>query len=321
MRIDNGSGKGLIEAVRAAEALNGCIIPLMTKTASLSAIQSAITDEIFYALGLGRRGVLRRGLGWVFALPTRRFARHMAAVDGAVGEGGPAAGCQVMLDRLGVRVGARGADRIPASGPAVILANHPGAYDSMAIGSLIPRRDLKVLVGKTRFYEALPNIHPHLIGTSPARGDSMLALRAAADHLSEGGVLLQFGSGLIEPDPATDPVGDEVFDRWPPSMEILLRKVPETRVVPAIASGVLLPRFRDHPLVRLRRDAMDKRRLAEFMQVIWQLLFPKSIDARPRISFGQPFRVEDAGGDTRRVMPLVIAKMKAQLEDHLRWSH
>lgn len=291
----------------------------MTETAFVKRIQSAITDEIFYALGLQRRGALRRAFGWVFSLPTRRFARIMAKVDAAVAEGGPAAGCQTMLDALGVKAAADGVENIPLTGPTIILANHPGAYDSMAIGSVIPRRDLNVIVAKTRLYQVLPNIHPHMHYASRERSESMTALRQAVHHLKQGGMLLQFGSGLIEPDPALQALDDSVFKRWSPSIEVLIRKAPETQLVPTIASNVLLERFANHPLTRLRRGSMDKRRLAEFLQVIQQLRFPKSVQAGPKISFGRPVGLAalEAQSLHRRLMPAIIERVKEQLADHL----
>lgn len=101
----------------------------------------------------------------------------------------------------------------------------------------------------------------------------------------------------------------------------MLRKVPEAAVVPTVTSHVLLPRFRNHFLTRLRKTPMDQRRLAEFMQVIRQLLSPKSVDAHARISFGAPFRLADIENesDGRRLLPAVIARMKAQLAEHLAW--
>jgi hypothetical protein len=135
----------------------------MNNNESIRNIQSAITDEIFFAPGLDRRGMLRRGPGWVFTLPTQTFARHMAAVDAAIVSGGAPAGCRVMMDALHVQIESLGLPNIPTEGPALILANHPGAYDSMAIGSLIPRTDLKAIVSKTRLYQVLPNL-----GTSPS---------------------------------------------------------------------------------------------------------------------------------------------------------
>jgi hypothetical protein len=284
-------------------------------------IQSAITDEIFYALGLQRRGFLRRSLGWIFTPVARAFARIAAAVDEATAQGGPPAGCQKMLDLLGIDVQTMGRSNIPLEGPVIILANHPGAYDSMAIGSLLPRRDLKAIVAKTRFYQVLPHIHPELLYASEDQGANLLVLKGAVEHLRRGGSLLQFGSGLIEPDPATHPVREDVFEKWSPSLEILLRKVPETQVVPTIASGVLLERFLHHPLVKLRKDSMDKRRLAEFIQIIQQILFPKTVDACPQISFGKPFALAEIEGDAsnRRIMPAVINNVKDQLNQHIDW--
>ncbi|MEA3327189.1 MAG: hypothetical protein U9R53_07750 [Chloroflexota bacterium] len=260
-------------------------------------------------------------MGWVFALPTGIFTRYMAVIDEAVGRSGPPAGCQKLLDLLGVQAHAKGTTQIPEKGPTIILANHPGAYDSIAIGSLIHRADLKFIVSKTRFYQVLPNIHPMFIYVSKDPQERLLALRGVVDHLRQGGILLQFGSGLIEPDPATHPIGDDVFSKWSPSMEIFLRKVPDTHVVPTIASGVLLDRFEKHPLTKLRRGAKDKRLLAEFMQVIQQLVFPKSVTAHPKISFGSPFTLADINGASkgRRVMSSIIARIKEQLKNHLAW--
>lgn len=294
---------------------------MMPEKTSTHDVQSAITDEIFFALGLKRRGILRQSLGWLFAPATRPFARTMVAVDDAVAKDGPPAGAGIMMDRLGVDVYGRGQHNIPLEGPIVLLSNHPGAYDSIAIISLLTRNDLGVIVSRTRFYEVIPNIYPHLITVSAETSERMLVVKKMIEHLKRGKMLLQFGSGLIEPDPANHPIGDDVFARWSGSLEILLRKVPETRVVPTIASGVLMERFENHFLTRLRKREMDKRRLAEFMQIIRQLVRPKSIHGSASISFGPPFTLGDLNTyyDEKRIMPVVIERMRIQLEEHLKW--
>lgn len=260
-------------------------------------------------------------MGWAFALPTRNFARYMAGVDAAMAEGGAPAGCRVMMEALDVDIQANGLARIPISGPVMLLATHPGAYDSMAIGSLVPRKDLKAIATGTRLYAVMPNLRPNIFFVSKNLEENMVTLRNAIDHLRQGGILLQFGSGRIEPDPATDPVGDSVFEKWSPSLEIMLRKAPETAVIPTITSGVLLARFRDNLLTRLRRNDVDRRRLGEFIQVIQQLVFPKSVKALARISFGEPFTLADleAVSAGRHVMDAAIARVKAALAEHLAW--
>jgi hypothetical protein len=292
----------------------------MSQEERVQTIQSALTDEVFFALGLNRRGFLRRSLGWVFAWPTKIFAKHLVEADQAVAVSGAPAGCRKVLDLLGVQPEVMGLSNIPNDGPTIMLCNHPGAYDSMAIGSQIPRMDLKAIVSLTRLYQSLPHIHPVLIYVEEDTGNQMMVLKSAIAHLQSGGSLLQFGSGLIEPDPATYPLKDEVFKKWSSSLEIFLRKVPETRVVPTVASGVLLARFMHHLLVRLRREAMDQRRLAEFLQIIQQLLLPITVTAKPHISFGKPFMLSDLDGkQNRRIMPEVITRVKTQLTEHLEW--
>jgi hypothetical protein len=56
------------------------------------------------------------------------------------------------------------------------------------------------------------------------------------------------------------------------------------------------------------------------MQVIHQLLFPKSIDAQPCISFGVPFNLQtlEAEGAERRLMPAILARVKDQLAHHIK---
>jgi len=271
-------------------------------------------------MGLKPQGFFRRSLGWMFGWPTKIFARHLAEADEAVAEGGAPAGCRKVLDLLSVQPQVMGQWNIPMDGPTIILSNHPGAYDSMAIGSQILRKDLKAVVSLTQLYQRLPNIHKALFFVGDEGADRMVTVRDVVAHLNQGWSLLQFGSGLIEPDPATHPITDEVFDKWSPSLEIFLRKAPDTKVVPTIASGVLLPRFLSHPLVRLRQDAMDKRRLAEFLQIIQQLLFPRSVKAVPLVSFGKPFTLSDLDAKEKgRIMPAVILKVKMQLTAHLEW--
>lgn len=290
----------------------------MVTREQLIQMRERITDEIFYALGLKKNGLPRKLLGRLFYLPTSRFTRMFAAADEAVDSGGLPAACKVLIDSLAVSVHASGVEYLSSEGPLMILSNHPGAYDSVAIGSLVPRTDFRIIVYEIPFYRALPRIGPRLIYAPTETTGRMVALRTAIDHLLKGGSLLQFGAGTIEPDPAVQAGAVEYLARWSASAEIMLRKAPETRVVLAVASGVLQKRFFTHPLIRLRRQPVAKRRLAEFLQVLQQLASPKSVKAEMRLSFAPPVSghelIQQANGG--RLMPVLIQHAHRLLAEH-----
>lgn len=285
---------------------------------SIERMRERITDEIFLALGLNRKGFLRRRLGHLFFRPTQRFAEMFSRADDAAGQGGLPAGSRVILSDLSVQVQAHGSGPMPVDGPLLVVSNHPGAYDSVALASCIPRSDLKIIAYETQFYHALPQISRQMILAPADPQGRMVALRQALQYLQEGGAILQFGSGQIEPDPATASGAEEWFDNWSPSLEVMLRKVPETRLVLAIASGVLLRRFASHPITRLRRGAINQRRLAEFAQVIYHLIRPRSLRIQVNISFSPPIRLDDlqATVEGRRVMPVILERARYLLKEH-----
>ncbi len=285
---------------------------------SVERMRERITDEIFLALGLSREGSLRQRFGHLFFRPTQRFAEMFARADDAAGQGGLPDGSRVILADLSVQVGAEGSNHIPADGPLVVVSNHPGAYDSVALASCIRRGDLKIIAYETQFYHALPQISQRMILAPADPAGRMVALRQALQHLEEGGAILQFGSGQIEPDPAAASGAEQWFKNWSPSLEVMLRKVPETRLVLAIVSGVLLRRFANHPITHLRRGAINRRRLAEFTQVIYHLMRPRSLRIQVNVSFAPPIRLADLqpAVEGRRLMPAILERARYLLKEH-----
>ena len=98
-----------------------------------------------------------------------------------------------------------GKERIPEEGPLIVASNHPGAYDSIAIISNLPRQDLKVIVSDVPFLRSLPAVSQRLIFTPSGPYSRMAALRGLLRHVQEGGAALIFPSGLVDPDPAFMP--------------------------------------------------------------------------------------------------------------------
>ena len=115
-----------------------------------------------------------------------------------------------------VNVKASGIENLKVDGPLMILSNHPGAYDSVAIGSQMCRKDFRIIAGEIPLYFALPSVCPLLIYAPHATDTAgrMLTLRTAIEHLRKGGSMLHFGAGTIEPDPAVQAGAVDWLSRW-----------------------------------------------------------------------------------------------------------
>lgn len=274
-----------------------------------------IIDEVCYALGVGRSGVGRRLLGPLFSLPASRIGRIAARADSEAGRSGLSGGCRRILPDFNLTVSSWGAKLIPPDGSLLVASNHPGALDSIAILSSIPRRDVSVLISDVPFTRALPAARRHFIYVPLQSGGRGPALRASIDHLRRGGALLLFAHGDVEPDPEVSPGAAEAIHNWSRSIEIMLREVPECRLQVAIASGVLMRRFLRSPFVKIRKDPARRQKLAEVLQLCQQMVFPRGVHTDVHISFAKPVTGRDLARE--ELMPAVIKIARELLEDHL----
>jgi hypothetical protein len=281
----------------------------------IASYRASVVVEIARALGLPLSGAAPRLLGPLFRRPATRFARLMAAADGlAASEGLPGAARRVLED-LGLEPIIRGVDRIPKDGPLIIASNHPGAYDSLAIMAAVPRTDLKVLISDAGLSRAFPICSRFFIFTAFTAAGGSRALRESLRHLDAGGSLLIYPHVELEPDPEVRPGAREALADWSPSLAIMLRRVPGVRLQPTIASGILLRRFADSPIVRLRRRESHRLKLAQVLQLIWQMIFPKRVRPVIRVSFGAPLGPRDLPKD--RIMPAIVGAEERLLDDHM----
>jgi hypothetical protein len=274
-----------------------------------------IIDEISYALGIGRSGVMRRLMGPLFKRPAERFARIACRADAEVKSSGISGGARRILSDFSLTVSARGTESIPADGPLLIVSNHPGALDSVAIMSCIPRKDLKVLLSDVPFTRTFSAARRYFIYVPPGAAGRSTTLRASIDHLRRGGALLIFAHGDVEPDPEVSPDARESIQDWSRSVEIMLRKVPESWLQVTIASGVLSQKFVRSPIVRIRRSPARRQKLAEVLQLSQQMLVPRSVRTHVHISFAEPVKGVDLVRE--EVMPDLIRIARRLLADHL----
>ena len=278
-----------------------------------------ITDEILIALKQPPRGWARRLLGPLLKLPAHRFANLMAEVDRRVALNGIVAAAQWLLTQIVTGIDARGTEHIPPRGPVLIASNHPGAYDIIALLASVGRNDIKIIASDVPFTRSLIATAPHLIYVNPddpGAPDRMVSIRAGIRHLQDGGALLIYPTGIVDPDPDIAPGLEESIGTWSGSLDIFLRRTPQARVVPVIVSSVLSPRYLRNPLVRIPKAAWEKRKLAEIIQVSWQMLVGRPIDLTPRLTFGESVcgeRLRDAQG---RYLPGIIARAQQTLTLH-----
>jgi hypothetical protein len=251
--------------------------------ASLDDLTWLNVADVLTAFGLPRSMPLR-GLAELAARePARRFARQLVRLDTIVGAEGLQAGGAWICAQLSGGVEVRG-EQLPARGPLLIVANHPGLVDAAALFSAIPRADLRVLAITRPFLRSLPNIAAHLFAVGETPASRTLAVRAAARHLRAGGALLTFPAGRIEPDPRTLSGAAASLDSWSASVGLLARLAGEAVVTPMIVGNVIAAEALEHPLARIRRAPADRQWLA----AILQLMLPRLRRNMVQVRVGQP---------------------------------
>lgn len=280
-------------------------------------LSRALTDEIFNALGLSRRGLARRAFGGLFSKATARMAEIGVAFDRRCREQGLPRASAWALTNWCTGIQSRGTESIPPDGPLLVVSNHPGTYDALVIASELGRPDLRIIVSDIPFLKRLPHACGLFFFVDEEVGGRAVAARAALRHLQAGGALLLYGTGLLDPDPALFTDAALTFDRWSRSIELFVRRVPQAHVVPCVVSHAVAARWAQSPLTWLRRDPLDKRRLAEFGQVIQQLFWPGRLYLSPRVSFGVPMEAAALlDGKAGEVMDGLVHRQRALLEDH-----
>jgi hypothetical protein len=118
------------------------------------------------------------------------------------------------------------------------------------------------------------------------------------------------------------PGAHEALEQWSPSLDLILRKVPQTQILVTIVSGVLKPSFLSNPLAKLHKGLRERQKVAEFLQVAQQLLLPKSFSLLPRVSFAPPVSAHQlqTSEGSRSVLQSVIEKAQELLAEHTNYS-
>jgi hypothetical protein len=212
---------------------------------------------------------------------------------------------------------AYGVENIPRSGPVLILSNHPGMSDTLALFASIPRSDLRILAGDRPFLRALPNVSSRLIYVPDENNGRMKVVRETVSHLRAGGAALTFPAGQIEPDPACMEGAEASLQTWSDSIAVFVRMLPQLVIVPALVSGVVLPAALNHPLTRRRSPGRERERMAASLQILAQTLIPSTRRGRVRVDYGPGLLAADLAqsGGAAEITAGVIRAVALLLRD------
>ena len=198
-------------------------------------VEGYLVAEMTKALGLSVENRLGAWLAPFFGTIVRGFALKAVEFDEAVAQKGLQASAQEWLSKMVAGLNIFGKETLPQEGSVLIAANHPGTYDGLAIAAAVQRPDLKILASGNPFFRSLPNVREYFIYATRDTHVRMAAIRTALRHLQAGGALLIFPYGRVEPDPLYfKQEARMTLVRWSGSLELMLHKVPQAKLVFAV---------------------------------------------------------------------------------------
>lgn len=285
-------------SVQPAHAAHG---PLEDQLTMLTRIN---TDDLLHAFGFSATKREQRLVRALAYLPARRFARQVAAYDARVGTDGLQTASSWLLQQFVPHLDVRGAEHLRHAGPLLIVANHPGLWDTLMLFATISRPDLRVIAADRPFLRALPQVEQHLLYVKEAAAERLGLIRSVTRHLRARGAVLTFPGGTIEPDPAAMVGASAALDTWSESIALFARLADNLAIVPAIVSGVQSARALSHPLTRLRRSQKDR----EWLGATLQIVFPRLRNATARLAFGAPVVVQRGHAEEASEVALATAR-------------
>lgn len=253
-----------------------------------------------------------------FRSTAQKFANQMVEFDNAVGWTNLAEASRLIMRKLYVQdVRVHGQEHLLAHGPMLFLSNHPGMADTISLFAAIDRPDLKIIALHRPFLETLTNTTNQLFFIDDDPAQRMQAVRQVSSHLKQGGAVLTFPAGEIEPDPDVYPGALESLNTWTDSAAVFLRFARETRIVPVLVSGVIWNKTAEHWLPRLKKTRLEREKLAAALQLLALI----TRNARPNtvhVRFAKPITLAEIGStDAEAIHRTVLQRMQTLIETPL----
>jgi len=281
----------------------------------LTALTQINLDDLVSSFGWQKHPLLATTLRRFFAAPARKFAGQMVEYDNLVGEVGLAeASRRTLHTRYVSDVRVFGRMHIPASGPLLILSNHPGMADTICLFTAINRPDLNIIALHRPFLVSLVNVTRNLFYVSDNATERMHAIRQVSVHLREGHAALTFPAGHIEPDPDSYEGALDSLNDWTDSAGVFLRFARGTRIVPALVSGVVWEKTAHHILLRIKKTKEEKEKLAAALQLL-TIVTRNVRPTRVKVQFAEPITIDEIGSTgAQAIHQVVLSRMRRLIE-------
>jgi hypothetical protein len=293
--------------------------PTTSLTPEVEVITDALYSQLLKVMGLQHANWISRVLYPIFRSPTQRMSGLLVELDRNTAQNGWNSAVNQFVNRLVSDIHLFGEGAIPRQGPLMVVCNHPAAYDVAILAASIQRDDLKIIASDIPIVQMLPNIAAHMIPVPYHIPSRLQTVRSAIHHLNNAGAILIFPRGNVEPDPSVSPGAEQSLSGWSASVELFLRRVPQTISVVAIARGMLSKNWYKNPLINLWRKYEQRQKVAEIFQIASQLLTGKKPSATPKISFSPPLAITDLGGKEAPegiLLDSLITQARLLLADH-----
>jgi hypothetical protein len=307
-----------LERIKLKSILHSPMMP--TQIPQAENITRILSGEMFKALGFSRDGLIARIFFPIVRGPIHRFAKLAVGFDQRVQGQGFQRASQWILPNFINMMDVSGEDGVPTTGPLLVVSNHPGAYDALVIAANLPRDDIKIVVNiPLDFINEIPTTLRHFLYAPLDPFIRLRVVREAIKHLRSGGALLLFASGGMDPDPASMPGARDAIDDWSRSVEIFIKKVPETRLLITMISGIIAPKYVKHVFTHFRKSRKDKQRISEFVQILYQMVKPGRLLQSPKLTFNEPLTTAPliASGSSTEIMDSLKIIALHLLEFHI----
>ena len=247
--------------------------------------------------------VMRRLIGPVAHHVAGRFVTY----DRALGEAGLRDGSAWIVEDATGGLAAEGREHVPTQGPLLIVANHPGLSDAVALLAALGREDAWIVAADYPFLRALRLASRRFLFVSEDRSGRLSTIRRIVAALRRGETVVLFPAGGLEPDPELSRgAALASLATWSRSIALFARLARGTLVVPAAVRGVVSRSAFDHPLARRRAPVKERQRVATVLQIA----LPAYRSDRVRITFGPPI----ASTGTRDVHAAVLEAMRVLID-------